>query len=114
MATTHVFAGVAVTDLTVAGPWYERLFGRRPDRYPHEREAVWNLTAQGSVYVTVDSERAGAGLLTFAVSDLAAEVARLRAAGIIGDEHVSDGDGPRRLELRDADGNLVKLFQDPG
>lgn len=86
---THVFAGVPVRDLAAALPWYERLLGRPPDSFPHEREALWHLSGGGSLYVVVDPDRAGRALVTLALDA-----------------------GERRVEV-DPDGNRVQLFRDP-
>ena len=67
MPITHLFAGVAVSDFASARPWYEALFGSRPDMLPMEGEAVWHVTTSGSVYVTADPPRAGSALVTIAV-----------------------------------------------
>jgi hypothetical protein len=49
MPSTHLFAGVAVSDFAAARRWYEALFGRPPDMLPKEGEAVWHVTTSGSV-----------------------------------------------------------------
>jgi hypothetical protein len=103
MEITHLFAGVSVTDFAAACQWYERLFGRPADMLPREGEAVWRLTSGGSIYVVEDLERAGTGLLTIALVELAAPVSST-------DE---PGSAPRRVILNDPDGNTITLFQDP-
>jgi catechol 2,3-dioxygenase-like lactoylglutathione lyase family enzyme len=103
---TCVFAGLAVTDFPAAEAWYTRLFGP-PTRYPQPNEAVWHLSQTGLVYVVADPPRAGHGLLAMAVDDLDALLANLRG---IATESAERG----AVLLRDPDGNLIKLFQDPG
>jgi glyoxylase I family protein len=109
---THVFAGLPVADYGAAHAWYARLFGRQPDMTPHDTEAVWRLTSCCSVYVVQDTERAGRGLVTLAVNDLDAHERRLREAGI-GFDVQADGNAPRRVVVRDGDGNTVTFFHDP-
>src|SRR3712207_3420291 len=41
MAITEFFAGIAVADFESMLAWYERLFGKPPDFFPQEGEAVW-------------------------------------------------------------------------
>jgi catechol 2,3-dioxygenase-like lactoylglutathione lyase family enzyme len=102
MTITHLFAGIPVSDYDAARAWYERVLGRPPDRFPHEREAVWQLCAGSSIYVVLDAQRAGNALVTIAVDDL-------------GDRPTEPGAGGMRTAvLHDPDGNRIMLFEDPG
>ena len=112
VAATHSFAGLPVSDYTTAYEWYVRLFGRPADMFPHEQEAVWQLTPTSSIYVVQDSERAGSGLVTLALNDLDAHEKRLTADGLALTEQ-SGGTSPRRLVIKDADGNSLTFFHDP-
>lgn len=109
---THTFAGLPVADYGVGYEWYRRLLGRAADMFPHDTEAVWRLTPTSAVYVVQDPERAGNGLLTVAVENLDEHERRLREAGIAFAE-LSAGGAPRRLAVRDQDGNVLTFFQDP-
>jgi hypothetical protein len=84
---SHLFAGLPVSDYDRALAWYGELFDREPDMLPKEGEAVWRF-GDASVYIVVDAERAGSGLLTIAVSGLP----------------------PDRRIVHDPDGNTVQLF----
>lgn len=112
MAISHTFAGLAVANYTAAYDWYVRLLGRPADMFPHDREAVWRLSSNGSIYVVEDPERAGSGLVTLALDDLDAHETRLRDSGLTFAEQ-ADGAAPRRLMVRDLDGNTLTFFQDP-
>jgi predicted enzyme related to lactoylglutathione lyase len=112
MTVTYMFAGLAVTDFTAAYGWYEALFGRPADMFPHDQEAVWRLTPGGAVYVVSDRERAGNCLVTLAIADLDLHASRLRAEGLALIEE-SEVLAPRRLSIRDSDGNKITFFQDP-
>ncbi|MEA2131300.1 MAG: hypothetical protein QOJ85_4191 [Solirubrobacteraceae bacterium] len=108
MPITEAFAGIAVADFDAARPWYERLFGRPPDMVPHEREAVWQLTPGGWIYVVADPDRAGSGLLTLLVDDLDAQVAELAARGIDpGDVETFAAGAMRRAVIVDPEGNRI-------
>lgn len=109
---TYTFAGLPVADYSAAYDWYARLLGRPADVFPHDTEAVWRLTPNSAIYVVQDPERAGSGLLTIAVDDLGAYEDRLREAGLAFEEQAA-GQGPRRLVVKDADGNTLAFFQDP-
>ena len=112
MVVSFVFAGVAVADFAAAYEWYVRLLGRGADMFPHERESVWRLTPTGSIYVVEDRERAGSSLLTLALDDLDACERRLRDGEFSFSEE-TDGGAPRRLVVRDNDGNRLTFFQNP-
>jgi hypothetical protein len=113
LPSTHLFAGVAVSDFAAARPWYEALFGRPPDMLPTEGEAVWRVTTVGSVYVTQDPERAGNALVTIAVSDLDEHATGLAGRGLPVDEPAADSSAPRQVTVTDDDGNCIKFFADP-
>ena len=109
---TYTFAGLAVADYQEAYEWYVRLFGRAADMFPHDTEAVWRLTPTSAVYVVGDPGRAGNGLLTVAVENLAEQETRLREAGIAFTELSADG-APRRVAVEDRDGNTLTFFESP-
>jgi len=112
VAVTHTFAGLPVADYTAAYDWYVHLLGRSADKFPHDRECVWQLTPTSSIYVAQDLERAGSALVTLALDDLDAQERRLREAGIIFSDEAT-GSAPRRLIVSDLDGNRLAFFQDP-
>jgi hypothetical protein len=111
VAVTHTFAGLPVSDYTAAYDWYVRLLGRPADMFPREQEAVWRLSPAASIYVVQDGERAGNGLVTLALDDLDAHEKRLTAEGLALTAH--GGASPRRLVIKDADGNSLAFFHDP-
>ena len=111
MAVTEFFAGVAVADFGVALAWYERLFGKPPDFFPHESEAVWRITEHAWVYVVADAERAGKALITILVEDLDDKAAELAARGVpVGPIDVMPG-AARKLEITDPEGNRITFGQ---
>ena len=86
MSIDHVLAVVPVVDFEAAHTWYERLFGRPADNLPMEGRLVeWRVTASGWVQVTRDADRAGSGLLNFAVDDLDQHVADVSERGLAPD-----------------------------
>jgi glyoxylase I family protein len=113
MQMTHVFAGLAVSDYESARGWYERLLGRPADMFPKADEAVWQLCCTGLIYIVADRSRAGGGLVTVAVDDLEEHLAELAERGI--PTHIDPVHrGPRKVVVRDPDGNTISFFEDPG
>jgi catechol 2,3-dioxygenase-like lactoylglutathione lyase family enzyme len=111
MTISHLFAGIPTRDLDTALRWYERLLSRAPDRFPNEREAVWQLTENGLIYVVADPLRAGNGLITLIVDDLERWMTDVAARGIPVGEVETLGSGVRRITLADPDGNTISIGQ---
>jgi glyoxylase I family protein len=110
MAIEHVLAVVPVSDLERAGAWYEALFGRPPDNRPMPSLVEWQVTAAGWVQVTVDTGRAGSGLLNFAVDDLAATREELATRGVDTAEIQPVSKGVELSATSDPDGNTITLI----
>lgn len=110
LTITNVLAGIAVEDLGDALDFYERLFGRLPDARPMSEVAEWKLPGGGWVQVVTDADRAGAGLLTLVVDDLAEELGRLGLQGLV-PVAKSMGDFFKTAKFRDPDGNQIVLSQ---
>jgi predicted enzyme related to lactoylglutathione lyase len=106
-STEHLFAGIPVADLERLIPWYERLFGRTPDRLVGDFEAVWQLTETSSVYVVRDAKRAGWALLTLIVEDLEAVISSLEERGVAGVRTDTIPGVGRKAEVTDPEGNRV-------
>lgn len=110
MAIEHVLAVVPVADLERADPWYEALFGRPADNRPMSSLVEWQVTAGGWVQVTVDPDRAGSGLLNFAVDDLAAARDELATRGVATGEIQPVDKGVELSATTDPDGNAITLI----
>jgi catechol 2,3-dioxygenase-like lactoylglutathione lyase family enzyme len=111
MAPQILFAGVAVARLDAALEWYERLLGRPPDMRPHEREAVWQVTETGWIYVVADEARAGKGLVTVMVDDLEADLAAIAQRGIVTGPVETAPGLYKKTVVEDPEGNLIQLGQ---
>lgn len=110
-AYTGVLANLPVHDVAAAGPWYERLFGRPPDRNPMPGLLEWQLTAGGGVQVA-QSDGARTGTATLTVDDLDALVADLRSRDVEV-ETPTTGTGARFVQLSDPAGNTIVLAEAP-
>jgi catechol 2,3-dioxygenase-like lactoylglutathione lyase family enzyme len=101
----ELFAGMPVSDLERAKEWYSRLLGAEPSFLPNAIEAVWTLEDQRHVYVVVDPKRAGGGHATLFVGDLQQRAAAIAERGIEPTTEETYGNGVRKLEFHDPDGN---------
>ena len=113
MAYTEFFTGIPVADFVAALPWYERLWGKPPDFFPQEGEAVWQITEHAWVYVVTDAERAGNGLITILVDDIDSLIAQLTERGIEAGGVQQVGDSVPGVRIADADGNRITFGQPP-
>jgi glyoxylase I family protein len=106
----HVLAVVPVADLEVATAWYEKLLGRSPDNNPMPVLVEWQVVPGGWVQVFIDEERAGSGLVNFAVDDLAKHVEDARAQGLQPGGIEGVDKGVELCTLTDPDGNVIRLI----
>jgi glyoxylase I family protein len=110
MAIEHLLAVVPVADIDTARDWYERLLGREPDNRPMDSLVEWRVTDTGWVQVHLDAERAGSGLLNFAVDDLTAHVDALRGAGLAVSAIQTVNKGVQLSSTTDPDGNTITFI----
>ena len=111
MTIEHVLAVVPVADFDAAHAWYERLFGRPADNLPMAGQLVeWRVTETGWVQVTLDTDRAGSGLLNFAVDDLDRDISDLVRRGLAPAAIETVSKGVRLCAIRDPDGNAITFI----
>ena len=110
VAFEHVLSVVPVSDLDVAKAWYEKLFGRPADNNPMPVLTEWQVVPGGWVQVFVDEERAGSGLVNFAVDDLQAHVEAAAARGLAPGAVERVNKGVELSTLNDPDGNVIRLI----
>ena len=82
MQVANVLAVLMVDDFETAAAWYERFFGREPDRRPMASCAEWQLASGGSVQVFGSPEGAGGSTVVLGVDDVDARAAELAARSI--------------------------------
>lgn len=110
MSFEHVLAVVPVADLDVANAWYEKFFGRPADNNPMPVLVEWQVVPGGWVQVFIDEQRAGSGLVNFAVDDLEAHVAQAGGRGLNPGEIEGVDKGVRLSTIQDPDGNVIRLI----
>ena len=110
MSIQHVLAVVPVSDLAAANAFYQKLFGRPADNNPMPVLVEWQVVPGAWVQVFVDEERAGSGLLNFAVDDLEAHVAEAAERGLRPGAIDGANKGVRLSTITDPDGNVIRLI----
>jgi glyoxylase I family protein len=106
----HVLAVVPVSDVEKSHGWYSSLFGRSADNNPMPTLFEWQVLPGAWVQVFSDPQRAGSGLLNFAVDDLEGHLAQVNGRGLHPGEIVEANKGVRLSTLTDPDGNTIRLI----
>jgi predicted enzyme related to lactoylglutathione lyase len=107
----NVLASLQVSDFEATIEWYERLFGRGPDRYPMDGCVEWQLTPTGGVQIFRNPEGATAATIIVGLDDLEREASELRRRGIEPEPYNVPSGQFRLAELQDPSGNRVVLAQ---
>ncbi|MFS0733525.1 VOC family protein [Microbacterium sp. 1P10UB] len=107
-----VFAGLPVRRLADAIDWYGRVLGREPDARPAPAIADYYLTRDrvpehGTLQLREDAARAGGGLVTINVEDIAAFAQSLERMGMT----FATQDFP--IDAVDVSSVTVGTFEDP-
>jgi glyoxylase I family protein len=110
MAIDHVLAVVPVSDIEKSRDWYSSLFGRPADNNPMPTLVEWQVLPGAWVQVFNDPQRAGSGLLNFAVDDLDGHLAQVRDRGLDPGEIVDANKGVRLSTVDDPDGNAITFI----
>ncbi|MBJ7289678.1 VOC family protein [Williamsia sp.] len=110
MTIAHLLAVVPVRDIDIANDWYGKLFGRPATNNPMPSLVEWQVVDNGWVQVSVDTERAGSGLLNLAVDDIDAHVAELAARGLTAGEIQTVTKGVQLSAITDPDGNTITVI----
>ena len=111
--TTNALAGIAVKDLDVAIPWYERLLDRSPDARPMSEVAEWKFEGGGWIQVFEDPERAGRSSVTLVERDLDERLTDLHAK-TIDIRSTNEAESVRTAIVDDLDGNQLVFAQSVG
>lgn len=109
MSLNNALAGIAVTNLDTACPWYERLLGQAPQR-PTPQVAEWKFLQGGWLQVFSDAERAGKSSICLSVSGIEGEIRRLGAMGIAVDGF-QETPKAKVAVLQDPEGNQIILAE---
>jgi predicted enzyme related to lactoylglutathione lyase len=108
-----LFAGITVRNFREAAEWYERFFDRPPDVVAvPEQEVMWHVAETAWLYIVVDAERAGNGLVAILVADLDGSISALAERGVsVGAPQIVGGG--RKATAIDPAGNAISLIQVP-
>lgn len=110
MSIRNAIASIAVKELKVSLPWYEKLVGRGPDRADQDGAVEWVFEQGGRLQLHQQPARAGRGSLTLAVGNLDTEMLQLNNSGIPAGDVIRNS-AERILIIEDPDGNTIALAE---
>ncbi len=110
MTIAKIYAHLSCSELERSTIWFEKLFGRPPDARQMAGLVEWHHGTYAGLQVWQDAANAGRGTVTFIVTGLPDEHARLVSAGLEPGK-LEPGDKVSLFRLRDPDQNLVVLAQ---
>jgi glyoxylase I family protein len=110
MSIKHVLAVVPVSEIDRSQRWYASLLGRPADNNPMPSLVEWQVLPGAWVQVFSDPDRAGRGLLNFAVDDLESHLAEIGGRGIETNEIADASKGVRTSTVIDPDGNTIAFI----
>lgn len=112
MTVQGIYASATVSDFEAGLVWYEALMGRPADDQPIPGMAQWRNMGGAGLQLWQDDARAGKGLMTIVVPNLAAERSRLSGHGI---QLVNEAKGAfgAVAQIFDAEGNRINLAEPP-
>jgi hypothetical protein len=107
--TLALFAGLPVSDYSVALAWCERLLGAPPSFFPNDTEAVWEVASDRYLYIDAKPEHPGHALCTLFVTDLEARLESIASRDLVPFVDETYRNGVRKVTYRDPDGNQIAL-----
>jgi len=112
MNINHIFVSINARNFAAQSDWWAKLIGRSCDQKPMPSCHEWNLTDDVLFQVLDSAENHDRARVTLHVSDLDAEIARLKDAGIKVPKPVKvEGFATLRYaEFADPEGNTVGLL----
>jgi glyoxylase I family protein len=109
LAVSEVLAAIPSSDMARSETFYEALIGRPVDERPMPVLAQWRWDG-GILQVVEDAERAGGGLVTLIVPDMAEALAGLRGRGL--DVTADEGTVVAQVAtITDPDGNQITMVE---
>lgn len=112
MTIQGIYASATVSNFDTALSWYEALMGRPADDQPIPGMAQWRNMGAAGLQLWQDDARAGKGLITIVVPNLAAERSRLSGLGMHLVNEAKGGFGAV-AQIFDAEGNRINLTEPP-
>jgi glyoxylase I family protein len=110
MSYVNVLPSLHVAEFDTVVDWYERLFGREPDRRPMESSAEWQLADSGGLQLFNNPAHPVQSTVILGVDDLAVTLADIATRGI-NTRSYDVPSGFRLAELHDPAGNLIVMTQ---
>ena len=112
MAYVNIVPSLQASAFEATVAWYERLFGRAPDRRPMDGCVEWQLAATGGLQVFRNPDEAGTATCIIGLDDLDAFVDELDCRGISAEPFDVPSGQFRLAQLEDPSGNTLVLSQE--
>jgi predicted enzyme related to lactoylglutathione lyase len=112
MSFVNVVPSLQVSAFETTVAWYERLFGRVPDRRPMDGCVEWQLTTNGGLQIFRNPDHAAAATCIIGLEDLDAFAAELDGRGISAEPFDVPSGQFRLAQLEDPSGNTIVLSQE--
>lgn len=106
--TVELYAVLPVSDIHAAREWYGRLLGTEPFE-ASPTEVVYTLDDHRYLALEEQPQHAGHGSVTVFVDDFDSRVATIAERGLEPDHRETYGNGVRKANYRDPDGNTIGL-----
>lgn len=110
-SVSDILAALAVSDLEISIEWLSKVLGQRESARPMDGLAEWYLGAAGTLQLALDADRAGGGMVTLVVTDIAATRDRLADVGIRLEYDETTSEEVKFAQLLDPDGNSVTVAE---
>ncbi|MGH8986710.1 MAG: VOC family protein [Acidimicrobiia bacterium] len=111
MSYMNVLPSLQVADLEPTVDWYERLFGRAPDRRPMDGCVEWQLAETGGLQIFRNPENTAVATVIIGLDDLDTKVVELARRGIAVEPYDVPSGQFRLAQLQDPSGNTIVLSQ---
>lgn len=110
VSIANAIASLAASNLAKSSRWFEALLDRAADSRPMPNLAEWRFPRGGWLQIYEDTERAGHGSVTLAVSSIVDAETRVRGLGIDTGEQTS-GAAVKTFTITDPDGNRITFAE---
>jgi hypothetical protein len=112
MSFVNVVPSLQVSEFETTVEWYERLFGRAPDRRPMDGCVEWQLASTGGLQIFRNPDQPATATFIIGLDDVNVFVTELDQRGMSAEPFDVPSGQFRLAQLQDPAGNTVILSQE--